>query len=224
MGYGGRPWRPTFCAGGPSDRSPIVYNAVYDLSHQALTIGFRVKRAPGLDPDVVPRQPRSFCVLRRLLLLALLIPLVELAILVWIASKTSVLFTIGLVLFMGVAGMLLARFEGLRVWRQVQMQLQRGETPTDSLLDAVLILVAGLLLALPGVLTDVLGLLLLVPPIRRIVRYRLQERFRTQIHTTSSRGRYAGAGEPAGDRIIDVKVIDVEPEQLEAERPEDRRV
>lgn len=141
----------------------------------------------------------------RLVVLLALLPLLEIAILVWIASKVGLLVTVALVLGMGVVGVALARYEGWRVWQKVQEQLHRGEMPTDSLLDALLVLVAGLLLVLPGVLSDVAALVLLIPPTRRLVRRLIQERLRAQFHVVSL----------PGDRIIDVRIVESEPERLE---------
>jgi UPF0716 protein FxsA len=151
----------------------------------------------------------------RLLLLALLLPFAELVLLVWIASRTGALFTIALVVLPAALGLTLARYEGLRVWRQVQQRIQRGEALTDSLLDALMIWIAGVSLVIPGVLTDVIGVLLLIPPIRRLVRHSIQQQIRARLHVVSPHRQWPAEGqeEPDRDRIIDVRVIDVEPRQ-----------
>jgi UPF0716 protein FxsA len=120
-------------------------------------------------------------VLLWLLLLFSLVPLVELALLLWIGAHTSWWFALGLVIFTGVLGAWLARHEGLRCLRRLQQDLARGKLPADPLLDALMILLAGALLVTPGVLTDALGFALLVSPIRRVVRRWIKRRIRARL-------------------------------------------
>ena len=126
----------------------------------------------------------------RLLILVGTIPLVELWLLLKIHEHTSVEFTIGLVLLTGIVGSMLARTQGWRTMRKIQQELQHGAMPGESLLDAVMIFVAGALLLTPGVLTDVFGLSLLIPFCRRLYRRALSKYFRArfQIHSTTSTG------------------------------------
>ena len=139
----------------------------------------------------------------RLFLLFTLVPLGELALLFWIAQHTGWLFTLGLVIVTGVVGASLARHEGLRCWLEVQRQLAEGKLPAEPLLDALMILVAGALLITPGVLTDLVGFALLVPPIRRLVRRYLAARFQAQIVVHPMQGF---AEPPAqDDDVIDVE-------------------
>ena len=150
--------------------------------------------------------------LLRLLLLFTVVPLVELALLLWIGEHTGWEFTLALVVVTGVVGASLARREGLRCWLEVQRRMAQGELPTDSLLEGLMILVAGAVLVTPGVLTDIFGFLLLVSPVRRLMRRWLARRLKASI----SVGPIPGAPQqPAGqdDDIIDV----------EHRAPDDRR-
>jgi UPF0716 protein FxsA len=157
--------------------------------------------------------------LLRLLLLFTLVPLADLALLIWLAEKAGLGLagTLCLILLPGVVGTLLARHEGLRCLRKVQQKLAAGELPGDALLDGLLILLAGALLITPGLLTDLFGLALLLPPFRRIVKRRLVERFRAYIRISFPAGGPAQrADEPTSrDRIIDAQVIDAPPEESE---------
>jgi UPF0716 protein FxsA len=91
-----------------------------------------------------------------------------------------VLWTIVLLVGMSVLGAALVKREGLAVLRRAQERIQYGEVPGEQLLDGVLILFAGALLLTPGFLTDAMGVLLLLPPVRfglrRAARRRLQRR------------------------------------------------
>ena len=90
-------------------------------------------------------------------------------------------------------------------------QVQAGQLPTDSLLDGLGILVAAAFLVTPGVLTDIVGFGLLIPPVRRVARRIIGSRIRAKIRTVSTPGSRPPAAGPADhdhDRIIDVRIID----------------
>lgn len=144
--------------------------------------------------------------LLRLLLLFTLIPLVELTLLVWIGRHTNWLVTLALIFVPGLIGAWLARLQGLRCWRAVQGQLAQGQLPAAALLDGLMILVAGILLITPGVLTDLTGLALLIPPVRRVVRHYVTQRLEARIVVLSqSRMRPYRAEADEDDQIIDVE-------------------
>lgn len=143
-----------------------------------------------------------------LLLLFTIVPLVELWLLIRIGQATSASATILLIIATGVIGAALARFEGMRTWRQVQAALHRGEVPTDAMIGGVLIFVAGLVLVTPGVITDAIGFLFLIPPIRLWVARWLKRRFAGR--TTFSFGGFSNVASPGGpDDMIDVEFRDV---------------
>ena len=120
----------------------------------------------------------------RLFLLFTIIPLVELYILIRIGEVIGALNTLVLVILTGVVGAYLARREGIRTFQRIQNLLAAGEMPGEALLDALLILVAGLVLVTPGVLTDLLGLFLLFP----ITRIQIRERLRKYLQERLSSG------------------------------------
>ncbi len=128
----------------------------------------------------------------RLFLVFTCVPLVELYILIKIGSLIGAVNTILLVLFTGVLGAWLAQREGLRTLGTIQSMMARGEMPADSLLEALMILVAGFLLITPGILTDMLGFLLLLPvsrrPLRRWIRRKLEARMTSGGTTIHFRG------------------------------------
>jgi len=148
-------------------------------------------------------------VLFRLLLLFILVPLAELAILLWIAEVTdNWLLTLTLVIVTGIVGAWLARREGLRCLRQIQQQLARGQLPGDSLLDGLLILIAGAVLITPGVLTDLLGFALLIPPIRQLLKQHLKRRIQARIVVPPGSPDWNHS--PPRDEIIDVRIVDAQ--------------
>ena len=119
----------------------------------------------------------------KLLLLLTLVPIAELIVLVWLAKATSIWTALLVILLTGALGAVLARMEGLRVLRKIQQELAEGHMPGDSLLDGLLILVAAVLLITPGLITDVFGLLLLLPPTRALARWLVKRWLRRQLQS-----------------------------------------
>lgn len=105
-----------------------------------------------------------------LALIFLVIPILELAVIIQVGQSLGALNTVGLLVLIGIAGAWLVKREGLGVWRRFNAQVRAGAVPTREIADGVLIIFAGALLLTPGFLTDVLGLLLLFPPVRAAVR------------------------------------------------------
>ena len=113
----------------------------------------------------------------RLILVFTIVPLAELYILIKIGTYIGGLNTILLVLMTTVLGALLARLQGLRTLRQIQLSLSQGQIPAEELIDGVLILFGGILLVIPGVLTDLFALVLLLPFTRTYFKRWLRRRF-----------------------------------------------
>lgn len=120
-------------------------------------------------------------ILARLLVAFVVVPLIELVLLIRIGQWIGLLPTVLLVIATGLVGAALARREGMRTLLLIQADLQAGRFPVGRLLDGALILFAGALLLTPGVLTDVLGLALLVPSSRGWLKARVAGRVRRMV-------------------------------------------
>jgi len=105
-----------------------------------------------------------------LLLLFLVVPIAELWVILEVSDYLGAGPTIILLIALSVFGAWLVKREGLGIWRSINQQIRDGQMPTRSLLDGGLVLLAGALMLTPGFLTDVLGILLLFPPTRALVR------------------------------------------------------
>jgi len=116
-----------------------------------------------------------------LILLFITVPLVELALLIWVGERLGTLTTVALVIGTGILGASLARFEGLATLRRFQTRLAQGELPHQDIIDGLLILLAGAVLLTPGLLTDTVGFLLLVPPVRAAVRRAIARRLAARV-------------------------------------------
>jgi UPF0716 protein FxsA len=116
-----------------------------------------------------------------LVIVFVVVPLVELAVIIEVGSRIGVLDTIGLLLLVSIVGAYVVKRQGISVWRRMRAQAAAGQVPGMELVDGACVLAAGLLLVFPGFVTDALGLLLLVPPVRSIVRGMVRRRFRSTV-------------------------------------------
>src|ERR687889_399142 len=112
-----------------------------------------------------------------LVVLFIVVPIAELAVLIQIGQLIGVWWTIALLVADAILGSLLARSQGRTVWRRLNEAIRAGRPPAREVMDGALVLFGGALLLTPGFLTDVLGLALLLPPSRAVVRRMLARRF-----------------------------------------------
>ena len=120
-----------------------------------------------------------------LLVLLLVVPVAELWVIVRIADGIGIVPTLLLLVLVSVAGAVLLKREGVATWRRMRETMRRGEMPTVEATDGALILLGGALLLTPGFLTDVVGLVLLFPAsrvvIKRVVRTALSRRVKARL-------------------------------------------
>jgi UPF0716 protein FxsA len=96
----------------------------------------------------------------------IIVPIIEIAIFVWIGGLVGIWWTLGGVLLTAIAGSVLLRWQGARIWSRINAALRQGAFPAREIVDGVMIAIAGVLLLTPGYFTDLLGLLLFVPALR----------------------------------------------------------
>ena len=117
-----------------------------------------------------------------------IVPLIELYLLLQLAGATSVLTTIMIVVVTGIIGSYLARREGLMAWLRFRTALAEGRMPSREIQDGLMIVFAAALLLTPGLLTDAVGFVLLIPPTRALVRKFVLSRYisgmHVQVHTS----------------------------------------
>ena len=105
-----------------------------------------------------------------LLALFIVVPLAELYVILKVGDAIGALWTILLLAADSVLGSLLLRAQGRSVWRRFNENMAAGRVPHRELIDGVLIVFGGAFLITPGFLTDIVGLLLLLPPTRSVIR------------------------------------------------------
>lgn len=130
-----------------------------------------------------------------LLIAFIVVPAIELALLIEIGSQIGALATFALICFTGIVGAALAKQQGASALQALRSDLQSGQVPAKSLVNAALVFSAGLLLLTPGLLTDIVGFSLLVPAVRNVARAIAAKRAeawlktRTVVHSHPARPR-----------------------------------
>jgi UPF0716 protein FxsA len=147
-----------------------------------------------------------------LFLLVILLPIVEILVLVKIGQMTEWWVPILWVVAAGFVGLAVVRREGLRAFTRVREDTRSGRTPADQVVDGLLRLFAGLLLIVPGVLTDVAAVVLLIPPLRQLIKRGVTAWMRRHVEvriSTLTAGFPPSAMPPSTrkDEIIDARVI-----------------
>lgn len=105
-----------------------------------------------------------------LALLFLVVPLLELFVIIQVGQAIGALNTVGLLLLDSIVGGWLMKREGLATLRRFQSKLGSGHLPENELIDGFMILFGGALMLTPGFLSDLLGIVLLLPPVRAVIR------------------------------------------------------
>ncbi|HEY6776317.1 MAG TPA: FxsA family protein [Thermoleophilaceae bacterium] len=125
-----------------------------------------------------------------LLALFILVPLAELYVILKVGDAIGAIWTILLLAADSVLGSLLLRAQGRSVWRRFNTALAEGKMPHREVIDGVLVVFGGAFLITPGFITDVVGLVLLIPPTRSLVRRLLVSRLGRRLAVgAATRGR-----------------------------------
>jgi UPF0716 protein FxsA len=136
-------------------------------------------------------------------LLILVVPIIELVVIVEVASRIGFFETLGLLILVSVAGAWLLKYEGSAAWRRLRSALERGAVPTSEAIDGALILFGGALLLTPGFITDIVGLFLIFPGTRPLARSWGR---RVAAVVVLRRSGHASSAASAGKRAYDARV------------------
>ncbi|HMC09354.1 MAG TPA: FxsA family protein [Actinomycetota bacterium] len=140
-----------------------------------------------------------------LALVLVVVPVAEVWAIVWVASQVGVLTMLALLFGVSVVGAILAKRVGLEVWRRFRATLAAGDIPSGEVFDGALVLLAAGILLVPGFITDVIGLLLLVPAVRSLVKWMFWRRMRRRL-IAATEG--LGTRRPAPIRVQAVRLVD----------------
>lgn len=140
----------------------------------------------------------------------LAVPLIEIALFVTVGGWLTLLPTLAIVLGTGVLGVIILRLQGLQAMADMQAALRNMQSPVSPLAHGGLIMAAGILLILPGFLTDTLGILLLIPLVRRGVIAGIAGRIRGNSAAAKAADWRDAAHSRYDDEVIDAEFSEVE--------------
>jgi UPF0716 protein FxsA len=164
-----------------------------------------------------------------LLLLFIVVPIVELYVILQVGQAIGALPTIALLIADSVLGSVLMRSQGRAVWRRFNAAVVEGRIPHREVIDGVLVIFGGALLLTPGFVTDILGMLLLLPPTRALIRGMLARRLLPRMVAGAMSGGLRrgpwGGGPPrrpgapggrerGGDADVDGTATEIDPRRL----------
>lgn len=136
-------------------------------------------------------------------------PLAEIAAFVVVGGEIGALATVGLVVATSMLGAILLRIQGFGALTRIRATMEAGGSPGRDLVHGLMIMAAGVLLLLPGFITDIIGILLFIPPVRELAWRLVKDR----IVVVETHAAWHG---PRRDRTID---LDAEDFSREAETP-----
>lgn len=153
-----------------------------------------------------------------LVLLFIVVPIAELALLIQVGQLIGVWWTVALLLADAVLGSLLLRSQSRAAWRRFNAALGAGRIPHREVVDGVLVIFGGVLLLTPGFISDAFGLLFLFPPTRALLRGLLVRRGALRVM-----GAMPGTATPPNGRFrhpddIEGSAVDIDPDRLDPPR------
>src|SRR3954470_19657049 len=172
----------------------------------------------SLEASEAPGYPR-FHVFPLLIVLFIVVPIAELYVIIQVGQAIGVLPTIAILLLDSLIGSWLLRHQGRAVWRRFNATMAAGRVPAREVVDGALVIFGGALLITPGFISDVLGIILLIPPTRAIVRGILTRGARTRVVM-----RVAGSmdGGRRNDRRPGPRAYDVDGTAVDVDDPTPR--
>jgi UPF0716 protein FxsA len=126
-----------------------------------------------------------------LIVVFLAVPIAEIYVIIQVGEAIGALPTVLILVADSLIGSMLLRSQGRRVWARFRQTVERGDIPHREVIDGVLVIFGGAFLITPGFITDIFGVLLLLPPTRILFRRLLVRRLGNRIQIRASRGRRA---------------------------------
>jgi UPF0716 protein FxsA len=143
------------------------------------------------------------------LLLLIAWPIAELFVAIKVGEAIGVLATVLLLIVSWPAGLWLMRAEGRAAWRRLAAAVSAGRSPGREVVDGALVLLGGVLLIVPGFITDAIGILMLLPPTRSLGRAAIMRNLQSRIVVGAT-----SFARPPSDYDVDSTASDVDQAQL----------
>lgn len=142
-----------------------------------------------------------------------LVPIAELWVILRVGAELGILPTIASLIIISAAGTALVKHEGLKVWRELTGAITRGEEPSRQIVHGACLLASGVLLLSPGFVTDIVGIVLMLPPVRSLVAAGVARRVRSGVTVVNSTRSGPIVGQwpvGRGHMVIDVDAVEGE--------------
>lgn len=145
-------------------------------------------------------------------LLLLIVPILEIAVFIVVGGEIGVLATLALVFATAVLGTILLRLQGFQLIARIRSEMEADRIPGRELAHGAMLLAAGILLLTPGFVTDTLGFLLFVPPLRDAIWKFIAARLKDAVvvRTSGGRPRRPGPRRPGAPDVVDLDPADYE--------------
>ncbi len=150
-----------------------------------------------------------------LVLLFIVVPIAELAVIIQVGQQIGVLWTVAILIADSLLGAALMRSQGRIAWRRFNEATAAGRVPAREVLDGALVIFGGALLLTPGFITDIFGLILLIPPTRALVRVVLARRLAHRMVASMTQSRSPGPRSQSRSRSdydVEGSAVDLDPE------------
>ncbi|RDW21585.1 FxsA family protein [Oceanobacillus chungangensis] len=109
--------------------------------------------------------------MRWLILALLLIPAAEIGVFIWLGSMIGPWWVVFFILFTGIAGVAIAKRQGTDTWNRARLMISQGQPPGEAMIDGICIFIGSILLFSPGFISDILGIVLVLPFTRRPIKW-----------------------------------------------------
>lgn len=150
----------------------------------------------------------------------LIVPAIEIAVFIKVGQYIGAWKVVALIFLSAILGGMLLRYQSVGVIRRLDRDLRQGRTPDASLFDGFLIVVGALLLIVPGFVSDIIGLLLMIPLVRTLIRRYLASRIKVKSYGRGGGFRAGFGGGFGGPRRRGANdVVDLDPEDFERQTP-----
>ena len=144
----------------------------------------------------------------QLLLLFIIVPVIELILLFQVGARIGPLPTLGIIIITAIIGARLTRAQGAHNMQRARTAMNEGRMPHQEVLDGMMIIIAGVLLITPGLLTDALGFTLLFPSLRAKLRKRLAKSFNKRVQVVGRPANGQRDDEVDDDSVIEAEIIE----------------
>jgi len=144
----------------------------------------------------------------KLFILFIIVPIIELYLLFQVGARIGLPAILGIIIVTAIIGTRLAKAQGINNMQRARQAMSEGRMPHEEVLDGMLIIIAGVLLMIPGLLTDALGSALMIPSLRSALRKHLGGSLNARPGFPENPQERRHSGKPDDDTVIEAEIIE----------------